>query len=215
MREDTNSSAMANVADQTGPADVRGAKAGSDVPDRALFGRIVALAATDTARPVTETLGLVRGDLARLLARHVPERLALLDALPADGDPGEDAIEEPDFRAYMLECRAGAGEEEVWLAAIVARRSQSANHLWQDLGLAHRGELNALLRRHFPELVRRNARDMKWKKFIYRALCEREGALICKSPNCETCCDFAACFGDEDGAPLEALARLGRPPAGR
>ena len=203
--------AFINRAEDVIPPGPAAGPAGDDVPDRVLFGRIVALAATDPGRPLTETLGLDRTDLGCLLARHLPEHLALLEAMPATAGPGQDAIEEPDFRAYMLECRAGAGEEEVWLAAIVARRSQSANHLWQDLGLAHRGELNALLRRHFPELVRRNARDMKWKKFLYRALCEREGALICKSPNCTVCCDFAECFGDESGAPLESLARLGQP----
>lgn len=178
--------------------------------DRHLFGRIVALAATDPSRPLTEALGLSRGDLARLLERYLPDRLPLLDALPAEAGPGAEQIEEPDYRAYLLECRAGEAEEEVWLAAIVARRSQSANHLWQDMGFADRGELNLLLRRHFPELVRRNAGDMKWKKFIYRELCQREGVLVCKSPNCAVCSDFSTCFSGEPGAPLQTLAGLAR-----
>jgi nitrogen fixation protein NifQ len=181
-----------------------------DGTDRRLFGRIVGFATNPTSSdiPATEALGLTRPALARLIDRFVPEAAGLLDRLPADAGPGEDAIEEPDVRAYLLECRAGADEAEAWAAAIVARRGRAPNHLWQDMGFADRGELNLFLRRHFPELVRRNARDMKWKKFLYRELCQREGVLICKSPVCDACSDFAACFGPEEGAPLDALARL-------
>jgi nitrogen fixation protein NifQ len=103
-----------------------------------------------------------------------------------------------------LDHRRGDAEEEAWLAAIVARRSLGTNHLWQDMGFADRLELNAMFRRHFPALVALNAGDMKWKKFFYRQLCAREGFLLCKSPNCETCDDYAACF---DGEPGEALRR--------
>jgi nitrogen fixation protein NifQ len=49
----------------------------------------------------------------------------------------------------------------------------------------------------FPALVARNAGDMKWKKFLYRQLCEREQLLICKSPSCSVCSDLPVCFGPE------------------
>jgi nitrogen fixation protein NifQ len=84
--------------------------------------------------------------------------------------------------------------EEEWLAQIVARRSQEPNHLWEDLGLSSRDDLNRLLKRHFPGFFVLNGRNMRWKKFIYRTLCEAEGLLLCKSPHCEHCCDFALCF---------------------
>jgi nitrogen fixation protein NifQ len=76
------------------------------------------------------------------------------------------------------------------------------------LGLADRGELNALFRRHFPSLVRSNRTDMKWKKFLYRQLCEREGIPVCKAPTCDACADHPLCFGPEAGEPLQALAAL-------
>lgn len=167
--------------------------------DRLLFGRIVGLAAHD-ARPLTRALGLGHGDLVRLLDRHLPDRLALTDGL--DGDTGEDALEEADLRALLLEHRADDAEEQVWLAAIVARRSLEPNHLWQDMGFADRTELNAMFRRHFPALVALNSGDMKWKKFFYRQLCSREGFLVCKSPHCEQCDDYHACFDGEKGAAL-------------
>jgi nitrogen fixation protein NifQ len=174
--------------------------------DGVLFARIVALgeaeAKADSTRPLTAALGLSRAALARLVDRHLPQRRGLVDALPADAGPGDDALEEPDLRAFLREHAVADTDEAAWLTAIVARRSLGANHLWQDLGLAGRGELNTLLRRHFPALVALNAADMKWKKFFYRALCLRDGILVCKSPHCEGCSDRAECFGAETGAPL-------------
>jgi nitrogen fixation protein NifQ len=172
--------------------------------DAHLFRRIVSFAAAETEHPLTAALGLGRAALERLLSRHLPELRALLRATPPDSGTGEDAIEEADLRALLLDHRRGDAEEEAWLAAIVARRSLGTNHLWQDMGFANRLELNAMFRRHFPALVALNAGDMKWKKFFYRQLCAREGFLLCKSPNCETCDDYAACF---DGEPGEALRR--------
>ncbi|HYG86713.1 MAG TPA: nitrogen fixation protein NifQ [Azospirillum sp.] len=176
-------------------------RSGTD-SDRYLFGRILDIAAADAGRPLTAALGLGRSDLARLIAKHRPDRESLLAALPADAGLGEDAPEESDLRALLLEHRAGAAEEEVWLAAIVARRSLEPNHLWQDMGFAGRDDLGAMFRRHFPSLVALNSGDMKWKKFFYRQLCQREGVLLCKSPHCERCEDYAACFDGEKGAAL-------------
>jgi nitrogen fixation protein NifQ len=43
---------------------------------------------------------------------------------------------------------------------------------------------------------------MRWKKFFYRQLCEQADVLICKSPSCGVCCDYASCFGAEDRPAL-------------
>lgn len=179
--------------------------------DRLLFGRIVALAASGD-RPLTRELGLNPADVAALIRRHVPQAAALLTDPAALGDgPGHGEIEEADLRAFILEHRAHQETEAEWLAAIIARRAMGPNHLWQDMGFADRGELNAMFVRHFPALKARNAQDMKWKKFFYRSLCEREGLLLCKSPHCEICDDFVDCFGAEPGDPLSTLAHLSRP----
>lgn len=178
-----------------------------DALDSYLVGMILAQAARE-ARALTGVLGLRAGEVAALVRRYRPDALFLLDGL--SDDAGEDAIEEGDLRALLLEHRAGRGVAEEWLAAIVARRSLAPNHLWQDMGFTNRRELNAFFRRHFPSLVELNSGDMKWKKFFYRQLCEREGMLLCKSPNCEVCDDFAACFETEEGDPLSTLAQLGR-----
>lgn len=178
--------------------------------DRMIFGRILALAAADPARTMTGSLALTKADLTELAARHAPQFAGAVAALPGGDDSGEDAIEEADLRAFLVEHGATGADEERWLAAILARRSLEPNHLWQDMGFHDRGELNAMFRRHFPALVALNSSDMKWKKFFYRQLCEREGLMLCKSPNCEVCDDVEVCFGEESGDPLSTLSRLSR-----
>jgi len=180
--------------------------------DTYLFARIVDLALQQDDRPLGRALGLSDSALTALLSAHLPDRLP--DLLPErrDGlddcpqpdadDTDPDAPEEADLRAFLLEFGAAGRPEEAWLAAIVARRSLEPHHLWQDLGLANRHDLNRLFLRHFPGLLALNAGDMKWKKFFYRQLCQREGIPICKSPNCDSCPDHAACFSAEIGTAL-------------
>ena len=73
------------------------------------------------------------------------------------------------------------------------------NHLWEDLGLRDRSELTRLLARHFGPLAVRNTRNMRWKRFFYRMLCEDDGLVMCSTPVCTNCNDFNLCFGDESG----------------
>ena len=84
-------------------------------------------------------------------------------------------------------------------AAIIATACAGRDHLWQDLGLANRGELSQLMAVNFPVLAEANARagDMKWKKFLYRQFCADEGIYVCPAPSCGQCHDFAQCFGQE------------------
>ena len=83
------------------------------------------------------------------------------------------------------------------MADIVTAGCLGSDHLWQDLGLWNRAQLTGLMRENFAPLAKRNDKDMKWKKFLYRQLCEAEGVAICRSPSCEICVDYAVCFGSE------------------
>lgn len=118
-------------------------------------------------------------------------------------EPHRFAVDEfDDLVDLLLEHRARPAwpdEDADWLAYVVATAAMGDNHLWQDLGLPSRDVLSRLLRENFPTLAALNTRDMKWKKFFYRQLCQRAGVMICKSPNCAECCDFRACFGPEEG----------------
>jgi nitrogen fixation protein NifQ len=94
---------------------------------------------------------------------------------------------------------AGESDQCAAVAETIALACLGDQHLWQDLQLASRAELSALMRRWFPALVAKNSADMKWKKFLYKQLCEREQIFICKSPSCAACSDYALCFGPETG----------------
>jgi nitrogen fixation protein NifQ len=82
------------------------------------------------------------------------------------------------------------------------------NHLWEDLGLVERPDLTKLMNRHFTPLASKNTRNMRWKRFLYRSLCEAEGFTMCPSPTCDSCSEFSVCYGDDSGESV--LARNNR-----
>jgi nitrogen fixation protein NifQ len=107
----------------------------------------------------------------------------------------EDEVD--DVVALLMAHADAAAGPPLWsvsVATAVAVACLGDNHLWQDLQMPHRGELNRLLRYWFPAVVAKNSGDMKWKKFFYRQLCEQAQVLICKSPGCAVCSDHAVCF---------------------
>lgn len=145
--------------------------------------------------------GIDEARFRRLADTYVPGLECRNDAGDASA-PYRFAVDEfDDLVELLLEHRARPArpDEDVgWLAYVIATAAMADNHLWQDLGLPSRDVLSRLLRENFPTLAALNTRDMKWKKFFYRQLCERAGVMICKSPNCAECCDFRACFGPEE-----------------
>lgn len=122
-----------------------------------------------------------------------------------DGELPDD--ETRDILELLIGSAATDDEEHRLIAHLVAAGCRGSAHLWEDMGLASRGELSALLARYFPALAARNTGDMKWKKFFYKQLCEREAITICRAPSCRVCPDRAQCFGPEEarGAGLFAL----------
>jgi nitrogen fixation protein NifQ len=115
----------------------------------------------------------------------------------SDG-PGEDIPELADLMNLLLEYRAGLRDSDLWLARIVAYGCAGRDHLWQDLGLANRSELSVLMTTAFPTLAALNTGDMKWKKFLYRHYCARDGIYVCPAPSCGECADYAKCFSPEE-----------------
>jgi nitrogen fixation protein NifQ len=145
-------------------------------------------------------LGLSRVRFHALFDRHFPrfEVRSLQDC----GEPLDPRRwdEMSDLRNLLMQnISDGAGEHEM-MADIVIAGCMGAGHLWQDLGLWERADLSRLMLTHFRPLAMRNERDMKWKKFLYKQLCETEGIYTCRAPSCEVCVDYAVCFGPEDGS---------------
>jgi nitrogen fixation protein NifQ len=175
-----------------------------------IFVCLVALAAQESiasGATIGDTLGLRAADLDALLTIYPSSTGVALEAQPSIIEFDE---EEEQLRALFDRYRVDDSLETGWLVSMLARRCMSPNHLWQDLGLSSRGDLNRLMRERFPALAARNAQNMKWKKFFYRCLCEMEGFSLCAAPSCAECSDYSACFGEETGA-----SRLAPPVAPR
>lgn len=143
-------------------------------------------------------LGLSATEFAALLDRHFPGiSLPFVRRTPPVWDAR--LVEEKDELIKLLDLhRAGQDVSEHWLSVIVATGCMANDHLWQDLGLWSRRDLSELMVRNFPTLAAKNDRDMKWKKFLYKQLCEQEGVYLCRAPSCTVCRDYSVCFGPEE-----------------
>ncbi|HLA33508.1 MAG TPA: nitrogen fixation protein NifQ [Rhodocyclaceae bacterium] len=147
--------------------------------------------------------GLDAAELDRLLANVFPGAKPMRPLLHAWREAAEAAASEfanafanefDDLVALLIAHQSAPRADSRWLACAIATASMADNHLWQDLGLPSRVELNALMQTRFAALKRKNSGDMKWKKFFYRQLCEQAEVLICRSPSCRECEDHAKCF---------------------
>ena len=112
--------------------------------------------------------------------------------------PVDRVDEYEDLVALLLDNRSGSHEDAEHVARWVAASCLMDGHLWRAMELADRKELSGLIAGYFSPLFDKNTTDMKWKKFFYRQLCEREGFYTCKSPNCGVCVDYQKCFGAEE-----------------
>lgn len=84
------------------------------------------------------------------------------------------------------------------LAQIIAARAAHPGHLWIAMGLFERPQLSAAIGRHLPALLAANDKKMRWKKFLFKQVCEFNGGKMCKSPVCGDCSDYALCFAPEE-----------------
>ncbi|MGO3927621.1 nitrogen fixation protein NifQ [Rhodopseudomonas pseudopalustris] len=164
--------------------------------DRHVLASILSAAMAEPG-PINARCGLGADDFVALVTSFFPHISVLLSVL-ASGEPDVDE-EAAMVRDLLLAHRSTPGEVGRWLATMVARRAMEPDHLWEDLGLRDRTELTRLLMRHFGPLARDNTRNMRWKRFFYRKLCEDDGMVMCSAPVCSQCNDFAECFGDESG----------------
>jgi nitrogen fixation protein NifQ len=181
---------------------------GADEFDAHVLASILAIASKETGPqglPRTGSAGLNGEQFGSLIMKFFPKatawRLFALDAAV------ERTAEEACLLDLLERCTTSRAPFAIQLAAMIARRAQRPNHLWQDLGLCNRGELSKLMARHFMPLSKRNSSDMKWKKFLYRLICADASYTLCTAPSCGECDDFAECFGEETGVSLLARVR--------
>jgi len=173
--------------------------------DAHVFACLLGVAAMEQGA-LSERVGLGSDDLAALVDRWFPHARAALFAGGAT-EAAEEGDEVVMVRGLLLGHRSTSGDDSRWLAAMIARRAMEPHHLWEDLGLRDRSELSRLLARHFAPLAVRNTKNMRWKRFFYRTLCEADGLVMCTTPVCTSCGDFNLCFGDESGVSRLAERR--------
>lgn len=161
-------------------------------PNRVLLATMIAGQASASGC-LPSHLGLGKAAYEELLADYFPFFESAARDCHCESIP-----EWEDLQKLLLDHRTGERDSELWVADIIATACAGRDHLWQDLGLFNRDELSRLMWVNFPELARANTGDMKWKKFLYRQFCSREGIYVCPAPSCSECKDYGKCFGPEN-----------------
>lgn len=157
--------------------------------------------------------GLDADEFAALLDRYFPGAAAayltpaVRAVLARSASRPPDTDEFDDLVRLLLEFRADDSRESRWLAYAIGACCLGDDHLWQDMGLPNRQALSELLNRWFPSLAARNTGGMRWKKFFYKQLCERDGAFVCRSPSCAVCVEYSNCFGPEEDGAWQSVKR--------
>lgn len=168
--------------------------------DRHLFACLVASADLEPW-PTAAGLGLAEADLALLVDTLFPgAKVPWRDKPDAAGPPPEP---NPDIRALLaFHLPKGADphlrQRAAWFAAALTARAAHPGHLWVAMGLFERPELSAAIGRLLPSLARANHNNMRWKRYLFKQLCDLGGGNLCKSPDCGLCSDYALCFAPEE-----------------
>lgn len=143
------------------------------------------------------TLGMPQRELLDMVQRCFPE----LDELePGDTSDYERILKTvpDDFHAMVdmlvqSPSTVDGSPERAWLARAIAAASFGERHLWEDLGLFSREDVTSLLTQHFPDLVQRNTRGMKWKRFLFQELSRALNRPDLMPPGCAQCEEFHSC----------------------
>ena len=167
-----------------------------------LFACLLAVAVQDEHK-TCEALGLTDRDISALLKKFFPR--AEPDLLQKHNKA--ELLKPPEINEEVLGILleyvpTTLGQHDnlvsVYLCHILAARAALPGHLWVAMGLFERPELTAAIRRHLPSLAEANSQNMRWKRYLFKQVCDRNGGTMCKSPNCGVCSDYATCFADED-----------------
>lgn len=173
-------------------------------PDAGFFATLIG---TSLAHHNLARSGLCPKELADLLDYLFPDALASQDARLAAlgqqfsayaargrGDP------QPGFtllvRVLLEAYRAPDTPTTPWVTGVLVHACLRPDHLWRDLGLSGREDLTFVLARHYPGLVMRNARNLRWKQFLAYSACEHAGLPPSAAPGCFQCEDHGACYAN-------------------
>lgn len=145
-----------------------------------------------------DCLGLERPDFMALNQHFFPDHLLPTQALSGAKADFSRMSERQDLINLLKSYSNPQVTEIDWVIGVLVAGCLGSDHLWHDLGLWSRSQLSALLNYNFPELAAKNVHDMKWKKFLYKQLCETQGVYLCRVPSCEFCVDYLNCYETEE-----------------
>ncbi|MHB1677713.1 MAG: nitrogen fixation protein NifQ [Sulfuriferula sp.] len=175
-----------------------------------VFAGVMQSAGKGEIKPPNLGMGLAPDKFTALLDSYFPgasrEICGENNTVQATDCPAFRADEFDELLELLLEHRSDDAEHTVWLAHAVASGCMGGKHLYRDMGLPDRQTLSALMEHYFNALYLKNAGKMKWKKFLYKQLCERAEVKACPAPSCGVCAEYRNCFVTEDGAEVERVA---------
>jgi nitrogen fixation protein NifQ len=147
----------------------------------------------------TWTLGLPQAELLEMLAGIFPELEGGLEPLTDTQYTHFLASTPADFTDLVSllcsRCSMPIHDKNVeWLARAIAAASFGSRHLWEDMGLNGREEVDYLLATCFLPLYQGNAANLKWKRFLFSELGRSKGLVELRPPGCRHCDQFLICF---------------------
>lgn len=176
------------------------APTGASQEDRHLFACLLAVAA-DEVYDTSEALGLEADDLQDVLKSWFPACSAEILGSPHrshEACPGYNEEVLQILLAHVPRNTVGTPSvSSLHLARMIAARTARPGHLWVAMGLFERPQLSASIRRLLPSLAAANHKNMRWKRYLFKQVCDLGGGMMCKSPNCGECSDYAICFPEE------------------
>lgn len=171
------------------------------VENRHLFACLLAVAAGEPYETAA-ALGLDAVDLTKVLQTWFPAcDPAILE------QPRRPEQAPPEYNEEVLQILLGhvprnadgvPEPSSLHLARMIAARTAHPGHLWVAMGLFERPQLSASIRRLLPSLAEANNKNMRWKRYLFKQVCDLNGGVMCKSPNCGECSDYAICFPDDE-----------------
>jgi nitrogen fixation protein NifQ len=170
--------------------------------DRQLFACLLAVADQEPV-PLHQALNLSESMLETLLRKAFPA----VDRQQLFSDPATKTAQPPEINPQVQNLLLSFIEKDQsdWskfaataLARIITARAAYPGHLWVAMGLFERPQLSAAIGRILPALLAANAKKMRWKRYLFKQVCEFNGGKMCKSPVCGDCSDYALCFAPEE-----------------
>jgi nitrogen fixation protein NifQ len=170
--------------------------------DRHLFACLLAVAAREP-HDTAQAMGLDDDGMAAIMSHLFPA--VDLDILARHTTPNESPPPEvnKDVLEVLLSHIPVEGDAcDLFVATLLcktlAARAAHPGHLWVAMGLFERPQLTAAIRRHLPTLAEANSENMRWKRYLFKQVCDLNGGVMCKSPNCGMCSDYALCFAIDE-----------------